>query len=290
LQQQVKNPFYGLISSGPLSSATVPYSYLLRPYPQFTTVGALWKEGASSIYHSFQLKGEKRFSSGMAFLLSYTGGKLIDNYSVSAQGRNAPIQNIYNLKGERSVSPQDISQNLIISFVCDLPFGKNKLIGRQWNRFLDAVVGGWQVNGIATFQTGQPLALTTQDTSGSGGAALRPNNNGKSAKLDGSVHDRLNHYFDTSVFSQPVPFTFGSAGLTLPDVRGPGIDNIDFSLFKSFRCSEHSRLQLRAEAFNLFNSPQFGLPNQSFNSPQFGIISTQANIPRQVQLGLKFLY
>jgi hypothetical protein len=290
LQQQVKNPFYGLITSGPLSSATVARSYLVAPFPQFTTVGPLWKEGASSIYHALQLKAEKRFGSGLSFLLSYTAGKLIDVYSISAQGRNAPVQNIYDLNGQRSVSPLDVSQNLVISFVGELPFGKKKPIGKQWNRLVDTVLGGWQANGTATLQTGQPLVLSTQNTSGSGSAVLYPNNNGKSAKLDGSIHSRLNRYFNTSVFSQPAPFTFGNTGRTLPDVRGPGVDNIDFSLFKNFRCTERARLQVRAEAFNLFNSPQFGFPGQALNATAFGIISAQANSPRQVQLGLKVIF
>src|SRR5947209_19826591 len=124
-----------------------------------------------------------------------------------------------------------------------------------------------------------PLALTANNTSNSGNNALRPNNNGHSAALDGSVHDRLNHYFDTSAFSQPAPFTFGNTGRTLPDVRGPGTRNLDFSLFKNFHLVERASLQLRAEAFNAFNTPNFGFPNQAQNNASFGIITTQANNP-----------
>ena len=135
-----------------------------------------------------------------------------------------------------------------------------------------------------------PLALSTNKTSNSGNNALRPNNNGHSAALRGSVHDRLNHYFDTSVFSRPAPFTFGNTGRNLPDVRGPGTRNLDFSLFKNFQIRERTSLQFRAEAFNAFNTPNFGFPKQVFNNPSFGIITTQANSPRQVQLALKLLF
>ncbi len=291
LQQPVKNPFYGVITSGALSTPTVPYYYLLRPYPQFTGVGLLFPTGGHSTYHAFQLRTEKRFSRGTSFLLSYTSAKQIDDYSFIAQvGRNAPHQNIYDRKSDRAVSANDISQRMVLSAVYELPFGRNRRIGGGWSRGVDAVLGGWQLNGIATLQTGFALALTTQNTSNSGSQTLRPNSNGKSAKLDGSIHSRLDRFFDTSVFSQPAPYTFGNTGRTLPDVRGPGNRNLDFSLFKNFRIGERAGVQFRAEAFNLTNTVQFGLPNQGLNSPQFGVISNQANAPRQLQFGLKLLF
>src|SRR5438067_13184807 len=94
------------------------------------------------------------------------------------------------------------------------------------------------MNGILALQTGMPLAMSTLNTSNSGNNTLRPNNNGKSAALPGSVHDRLNRYFDASVFSQPAPFTLDNSGRTLADVRGPGSRNLDFSLFRNFRIVE----------------------------------------------------
>jgi len=119
---------------------------------------------------------------------------------------------------------------------------------------------------------------------------LRPNNNGQSAKLDGNIESRLTRYFNTGVFSQPSPFTFGNTGRTLPDVRGPGVNNLDYSIFKDFKPLEKMTIQFRAEAFNLLNKPQFGFPNSSLSSGQFGVISSQANSPRQLQLALKVLF
>jgi hypothetical protein len=291
LQQQVKNPFYGLITSGPLATATVPYSYLAAPYPQYTSVTVPFPSGATSIYHALQVKAEKRFGSGLSFLASYTAQKLIDTSSITAVvGGGSSIQNIYDRKGERSVSSNDISQNLTFSYVYPLPVGKGRHFGKAWNRPLNSLLGNWQINGIATFAKGLPIVLTTQNSSGAGNAALRPNNNGQSAKLDTPVESRLNRYFDTSVFSQPAPFTFGNTGRALPDVRVPGAKNLDFSLFKNFPVVERISLQLRAEAFNLLNSPQFGRPNSGLNSNQFGMISSQANSPRQMQLALKLLF
>jgi hypothetical protein len=291
LQQQVANPFFGLIPSGPLATATVPYSSLAAPFAQYTSVGLQFPSGATSLYHSFQIKAEKRFGSGLSFLLSYTAQKLIDDNSATAVvGANASNQDIYDRRGDRSVSANDVSQLLVVSSVFELPFGKGKRFGSGWSRAVNSVMGGWQMNGIATFVTGLPLAITTQNTSRAGNSVLRPNNNGHSAKLGGSVESRLSKYFDTSVFSQPAPFTFGNTGRTLPDVRAPGTRNIDLSLFKSFAIVERMSLQFRAETFNLLNTPRFGNPDSVLSDAAFGVISAQANSPRQIQFGLKLLF
>jgi hypothetical protein len=291
LQQQVRNPFFGLITSGTLSTATVPNSALAAPFPQYMSLALQFPSGSNSIYHSFQLKTEKRFSAGLSLLAAYTAQKLIDDNSITAVvGANAATQNVYDRRSERSVSANDVSQVLSISYVYEAPFGKGRKIGGNWNRYVNAFAGGWQVNGIAAFQTGQPVAITTQNTSGAGNAVLRPNNNGQSAKLDGPVKDRLRGYFDKTVFSQPAPFTFGNTGRVLPDVRTPGAKNLNFSLFKNFPVVERLTLQFRAEAFNLFNTPQFGRPNSNLNNAQFGLISSTANDPRQLQFGLKLLF
>ncbi len=221
----------------------------------------MYGTGASSNYHSFQMRVEKRFSAGLNFLFSYTFAKQIDDNSIiSNVGRNAPQQSIHDRRAERSVSANDVAQRGVFSFVYELPFGRGKALGSGWNRLADAILGGWQTNGIVTVQGGQPLTITTQDTSNSGGAGLRPHNNGQSAKLSGSVHERLNRYFNTSLFSQPAPFMFGNTGRTLPDVRGPGTNAIDLSLFKNFKLTERASVQFRAEAFNFTNTPNFGSP------------------------------
>ncbi|MBI3683676.1 MAG: hypothetical protein HY235_25150 [Acidobacteria bacterium] len=234
---------------------------------------------------------EKRFRAGLSFLLAYTGQKLIDDNSITAVvGTNAAPQNIYDRRAERSVSANDVSQVFSLSYVYELPFGKGKRFGGGWNRLTDSVLGRWQVNGITLFQTGQPLAIAAQNTSGAGNAGPRPNNNGHSAKLEGPVESRLSRYFNTTVFTAPLPFTFGNTGRVLPDAGTPGVKNFDFSLFKGFRLVEKVSLQLRAEAFNLANTPQFARPNSNMNNAQFGVISSQANSPRQLQFGLKVLF
>ncbi len=292
LQQSVPNPFYHIITTGPESGATIPLSYLMTPYPQFIGPQGSYMTGGYSLYHAIQLKVEKRFSHGLSVLVAFTGQKLIDDYAIiSNVGNNTGgIQNIYNGHGEAGVSSNDISNRLVISGVYNLPFGRGQTFGKNWNKAVDAFLGGWQMNGIATNESGFPLSLTTQNTSNSGSNVLRPNNNGTDPNLSTPISSRLNRYLNTSTFSQPAPFTFGNLTRTLPNVRRPGQQNIDFSLFKNFSFVERLTLQFRAEAFNLLNQVVFGVPNSVLSSGQFGVITSQANAPRTIQFGLKLLF
>jgi hypothetical protein len=198
LNDQVTNPFYGVIlnSNSTLSKPTVSRSQLLRPYPQYSSLNAFRKPQANSIYHAFTLRVEKRYSHGLGVLGAYTFGKLIDDASqtVTFLGPSGNKQNFYDRHGERAVSTQDVSNRLVMSVVYDLPFGRgHKLLGAVPSA-ANAVIGGWQVNGIATFQTGTPIILTqSQNNTGLGSAGQRPNNNGHSGKLTGGTKDqRLN--------------------------------------------------------------------------------------------------
>ncbi len=297
LNDLVPNPFFGVITNptSPLSRPTVTRAQLLRPYPQYTSLNAFRKPGANSIYHAFTLRVEKRYSQGLSLLLAYTGGKLIDDASnaVTFLGQAALKQNFYNRRAERSISTQDVSSRLVISFNYDLPLGHGRKFLAGAPRVVDWVLGGWQVNGIVTFQTGTPVVLTqAQNNTGLGTSSQRPNNNGKSAKITGGTKDeRIQRWFDPSVFSIAPPFTFGNVSRTLPDVRNPGQRNFDLSLFKNFRASQDKlNFQLRAEAFNALNTTQFAAPGATVGTPNIGVISATAVAPRQIQLALKILF
>ena len=293
LQQSVSNPFYKIITTGPESGPTIPQSFLQAPFPQFTAVYLSYLSGGYEEYNAFQLKVNKRMSHGLNVLVSFTGAKQIDDYSgISNVGNiTGGIQNIYNPNGERAVSSNDISRNLVINGDYNLPFGRGQRFGGSWNRALNAVLGGWQINGICTEQDGFPLSAITQNTSDSGSNVLRPNVvPGAQPSVSGAVKDKLTHYVNSAAFSQPAPFTFGDASRTLANVRAPGYHDIDFSGFKNFQPVEGLTLEFRAEAFNLFNQVQFGKPNMNFASQQFGVISSQANTPRQIQAALKILW
>jgi hypothetical protein len=303
LNQQVPNPFYGLASTGSLSTPTVARSQLLRPYPQYGSISTVNPARAvnegSSIYHSATVRLEKRFSHGMNFVVAYTGAKLIDDSSGRIFGDNGnppALQDNYNLRGERSLSEGDVARRLVINHTIDLPIGRShKLLGNA-PRALDLLVGGWSVNGQAAFIGGFPVALTSTGTPVPGSSVLRPNSTGKSAKLDGSVESRLNRYFDISQFTVPAAFTLGNVTRTLPDVRRPSRRNYDVSLSKTFPVRERLSLLFRAETFNLTNTPYFGGVNRIGANPgtvlgasNFGVIE-DATGERQVQFSLKFLW
>ncbi len=293
LQRLVQNPFASKISTGVLSQATVATQRLLIPYPQFTGVTVANSTSGNSIYHSTQIKVEKRYSHGLSFLLSYTAGKMISDclkalVDFGDYVQSPGVQNWYNLRAERSLSEFDVSQSLALSYVVDLPFGPGKLLASQARGIAARMIGGWRVGGITTYRTGIPLALTAAVT----GIGNRPNSTGKSARIDGgrSRGEAISRWFDTSAFSTPAPFTLGNVSRTLPDVRAPSYTNVDLSLMKDTRLKENLRLEFRAEAFNLLNTPAFWKPNTAFASLQFGQINQTYGLPRVVQFSLKILF
>jgi hypothetical protein len=289
LLDPVPNPFYGIIKTGVLSGANTTRGQLLRPYPQFNSIVLDRTTWANSVYHAFGLRWEQRYKHGHVLQASYTNSKVIDDSSVTTTwaGPYVGAQNYYDLRSERSLGSQDISQNLVLSFQAPLPFGKGQPWLAKANPVAAAILGGWQFNGIFTKQTGFPIGITAPNTTGSLGGGQRPNSTGQSAELSGRIQDRLGRYFDGSQFLQPSPFSFGNVSRTLPDVRRPGLTNLDLSLFKDFPLGETWRFQFRVEAFNLTNTPLFGLPGTTLAAPTFGVISSQANLPRQVQLALR---
>ena len=303
LLERVDNPLFGVITdpSSPLSKRTVARNQLLRPFPQFRNMSLEKGSYASSTYHALQVRMDRRFANGFTFLASYTASKLIDDSSTSGTGLLPPytfIQQWHNRRAERSLSVTDVSQRFVFSTLYELPFGRGSRYGTGMSRLADFLVVGWQVNGIWTLSRGTPLILVNaQDNSGALGSpglvepgTQRPNNNGQSAKRSGPVVERLDECFATSVFSQPEPFRFGNVARTMPDVRRPGVVQIDFSIFKDFSVTESVDMQFRTEFFNLTNTPVFGVPNTRFGTRAFGVIGRQANTPRQTQFALRLTF
>lgn len=284
-QTLVANPFYNIITdkTSSLAAATVQAGQLLRPYPQYGSVSAVRPSIGNSIYHALQTRVEKRFSQGYTLLAAYTWSKNITDFSSAPVGSTTGVMDVFNLRGERSLDAQDVPQRLVLSGVYELPFGRGRWAGSKWNRLTDAVLGGWQVNGIASFQKGEPLVMGA--TSGT-----RPNRLPQDPRLSGPTQERLARYFDISAFTVPVAFTYGNGSRTEPKLRGPGMANYDLSLFKVFTVTERLKAQLRFEAFNAMNRVWFGKPGTSIGSTTAGLINSQANSPRQLQLALKLLF
>ncbi len=296
LQQQVTNPFFGQVQLGTLAQPTVAYGQLLRPYPQYNGYSMVSPPNRNSMYHSAQVKLEKRFTRGGTVLGAYTWSKLISDTDtltgwLEAGGGAGGVQDNYNLRAERSLALYDTPHRAVVSYIYDLPVGKGQLIGAGVNGFASKIISGWGVNGVTTFQSGNPLPISVAvNTTNSFGGGQRPNRTGVSANRDGSAQSRLTQWFNTAAFSLPASFTFGNSSRTLPDVRSHGIANYDFTLFKNTSITERVGLQFRAEIFNMFNRVRFGYPGTSQGTAQFGVISSQANDPRLVQFALRLLF
>jgi hypothetical protein len=305
LEDQVPNPFFGLITSGSLSAATVSRGQLLRPFPAYTSFQITSNTNRDSSYHSLQSKVEKRFRGGGTILAAYTVSKLITNTDTltgwleSAGSTGWGDSNNNNIRGERSLAPFDVSQRFVLSYVLDMPFGKGQKFAGNASGVGGKLISGWGFNGITTLQSGFPLFLGAPDQSHSFGGFSRAVNNGQSAEKTGSAQGRLGEWFDTSVFGVAAPFTFGNVSRTLPNVRTHGINNFDFAIFKNTKFGPDERLsvQFRTEFFNLFNRTQFGYPDQGCCRPaqlgsnsNFGVVSSQANFPRLVQFALRFTF
>jgi len=283
LNQLVDNPFFGIINNGTvLSNPRVSRAQLLRPFPQFTDVIPLFSSGASSNYHALQVTFTRRISKGLQLEGSYAWAKWIEE--------GTSHQDSFNIRSSRSLSSADIAHRFVISYLYELPFGHGRRFGSDSAKALDLIIGGWQLNGITIFQTGTPISISANSTAGMFNQTTRANSAGRSGKLTGPVHERLDRYFDITAFSQPAPFTFGNLSATLPDIRTDGVRNFDLSLLKVFKPGESMKLQFRVELLNAFNTPRFGGPNTSVTSSSFGVITSQANTPRQIQFGLKLLF
>jgi hypothetical protein len=241
--------------------------------------------GGSSWYDAAQLTVKKRMGFGLQFEASYVWSKTMD------QGEES-VQSHYRMEYEKAVAVRDIPHRLVVSYLYELPFGKGRRIFADANPFTNALIGGWQFNGISTIQTGTPVRMTAANTAGTFADVVYANNNGRSGRISGSAYDRLNRWFDTSAFSQPDPFTFGNASPRINDIRTHYSNNSDLSLFKEFRAlpGERVRIQFRAEALNALNRVQFSAPNTTVTNVAFGRVVSQANSPRQVQFGLKLLW
>jgi len=256
-----------------------------RPYPNFGLIYGLGS-GGDSYYNGLQIQVEKRYSNGLLFMAGYTYSKCISTSDSTFVGEGTSIQNGRDFSQQRGLCTQDIRKRLTFSWLYDLPFGRGKRFLNGTSGIVDAFLGGWQINGILTFRSGSPFTVSQPgDAPNQGDGTPRPDQIGNPNEIDDRTID---HFFNTGAFASATPFRWGTAGRNT--VIGPGINNWDFSLFKSFALDEKRKLQFRAEAFNLMNHPEFGFPGSAFGTPQFGRISSTNRDPRDIQLSLKFLW
>jgi hypothetical protein len=237
-------------------------------------------DGLSS-YQALQFSVEKRYSHGLAFQTGYTWAHSIDNVANDFGGGAGTPQDIRCRRPcERGNSSFDIRHRLTVAATYELPFARG-------TGLTHTLVGGWRINTNLMAQTGLPFNLglnNSANTNGAGGS--RPDRVG-----DGTLPSdqrTLQRWFDASAFTQPANGTFGNAARNV--LYGPGRWNVDASLFKDFTFTEESKLQFRAEFFNVFNHPQFGQPNGTIFNPGVGQITSIVGNPRQIQLALRLQF
>jgi hypothetical protein len=248
------------------------------PYPQYPGGISVQTWIGSSDYNSLQLKAERRFSNGLAFLIAYTHSKMID---IGNNGYRDPLGN-RNL--ERGLSQYNTPNRLVSSYNYQVPFGP----GHRWlnNGFLGNIIGGWEIAGITTFQSG--LSLTpglSVNNCICGNSAARPNITGD----PGTASQSLGQWFNTGAFSIPGQYTIGNAGVGI--LTGPHMFTTDFNGTKRFALPwrEGMSLEFRAEFYNAFNHPQFSNPDVTLGDANFGKITGSVN-PRKGQLALKLYW
>jgi hypothetical protein len=303
LNALVPNPFQPFVTVGTLAQPTVTKRQLLLPFPQFGSITEINKGWGNSYYHSAQIKGVKRMSHGLQFLAAFTWSKLISD--VNAQ--EAPIgtvndsstQDYYNLRGERSLSEFDQPFNFVFNTSWELPFGRGRAWAGNIGPGLNKLVGGWKLSGIWTEQSGNPLTFTSTGV----GIGSRPDlyPGGVSPIIHGSRSniDRVNLYFNNVVtpgpkasFVAPQPYQDGTVPRAFGLIRGPGLQNLDATLQKDIEFGARYRAELRAEFFNVTNTPHFSNPNTALQNANFGqITSTVVSPPeREIQFAGKFFF
>ncbi len=269
-----------------------------RPYPNFGTyIDSTWS--GTSKYNSLTGKVEHH---GRSLLLTfaYTWSKSTDSKSAAAgigasafNGWQGFVDN-HNPGLDYGASDFDVRNRIVSSFVWNLPFGKGEKVGGDASGLTNAIIGGWQVNGWYTWQTGFPITITAADT----GGLLDSFGQNRANLVPGQSFDgggTVQQWFNTGAFSQPAAATIGDTKRN--EFYGPSLSNLDLSLFKNFDLFKGARLQFRVEAFNVFNHPEFAAGGQgnggalqtNVNASNFGVI-TGARPGRIVQLGAKILW
>jgi len=271
-------------------AGTRPNRYLANAYFWYT-------EGIGS-YNALQADLTKRLSSGLLFRANYTFAKNLDDGTATAssqsQNNNQSVLDPRHPLIDYGRSALDFRHQGSGSFSYELPFGKGKPFGNGLNGIADKLVGGWQLNGIVTLLSGFPVTPLVGTNRSGNGNTFNPDRPNYNPNFQGPVKiGRVDRWFDPNAYSLPTLGTWGNVGRGVLD--GPGLADIDLSVFKTIPVTERTRLLFRAEAFNIANRPNFGIPNflifsgESI-SPSAGQITSTVTSSRQIQFGLKLMF
>jgi hypothetical protein len=288
LTANTPNPFFGLQTST-RTNTSISVAQLLSRYPQFPVGVSTGVQGStgvvmfgnnvgSSIYHSLNVRLQRRLSRGFSLTWNFIQSKVIDQTSWLNESDPQP---------ERRVSPFFRPTRVTSAATYELPIGRGKRLslGSKW---MDSVFGGWNLTGIYSFQLGGPLPWINGST----------NNIGDYIYYGGDLKVQPRNVdspaFDVSRFntnnSQQFQYHLRTFSTTFGNVRSDGINNFDTSILKRFDFAEKKYFQVRFEVFNVLNHPVFGAPNLQPANLSFGMITSQANRPRMIQLQARFVF
>ena len=286
LDALVPNPFAGIIKTGDalLTATNTRASQLLKPYPQYAGITRFRDSVGDSWYNGLTFRLEKRATQGLTYQVAYTLSREEDTVPERFGSRGSVVIDPNDLSKSKSVAEDDRTHVITTYFIWELPIGP----GQRWanHGWLAYTIGGWRLGGIGTFASGRPLVIGAVTASNGVSTGL-----GAHANLVGDPtvpggEQTLDRWFNTAAFAQPTPFTFGTGTRTYPDVRGPKIKRLDLLLSRLQKAGT-STLELRVEAQNVLNTPQFGEPAGGLTDVNFGRIITGGG-ERRLQLGVRF--
>ena len=293
LLQRVPNPYFGVIPrSSSLGDPAITQAQLLKPFPAYTTVSLYRNNVGTTRYDGLSLSLRQRLSRGLSYSIAYTRSKLIDDASsvfdasiLTGPIANYPIADSHNLALERDYSTGDIPHVFVSSVAWDVPAGAGH--ARHPLGLLGALVNDWTVTALVTLQSGVPIALTqvTNFNAFAGFGVQRPNLAGDPTLP--ADQRTVAQWFNTAAFAVAPQFVLGTASRN--PVRGPSYRNVDVALLRRLPLSAGKAIEVRAEVFNLLNTPPLGAPAAVLGAANFGTITT-AGDPRVVQVALKFLF
>lgn len=263
------------------------------PYAQYGFRNAFLEQivtNGRTNYHALQTRLQRRFADGFAFTTAYTYSKALGDFldHLTAGGGatgNFP-RDAYNMAADYGPLPFDIRHRLSASFIYELPFGAGRPF--EFGGIVDALLGGWSVNGILSLNSGRPFSIGATDRAGTGQGRRGAADCIGDPFPDGFEQSN-DQWFDVNAFAAPGVGMYGTCGYNT--VYGPGSKSMNLSLFRSINFSEHRRLELRVETFNLFNWVNYGFPgSNASNLASFGKITSTQGDPRELQFALKFYF
>ena len=323
MKTMVASPTAGQTREDAVVGTKQALAFLYYPMPYYGPVNVFGTNMGSSRYHSLNLRVERRFSQGLAFLLNYSLSQQLDDVGGPEAGNGAitgfaygskDVQSVDSINSAWGLSAYDEKHRLITTYSYELPFGKGKRWlgspqGDMGKTVLDYVVGGWEISGFTAWRSGRPVILVAGNTNVNNDTRVErtfgsyassdhnlnhPSFSDNNQVLRSSNDPRpegMTRRFDPSKVLDAKTFTYGTLPPILDNIRHPSFTQTDVSLMKKFRLwSEASFLQIRLEAENAFNQRGFGQYNTTIGTPDFGLITTAGNVERRMQVSARIVF